>query len=53
MPDKSLELQVIVVGAGMAGLAAALALRHVGHKVTVLEQAPEFGEVCVTYSSST
>lgn len=46
MPNRSLELQVVVVGAGMAGLATAISLRKSGHKVTVLEQAPEFGEVC-------
>jgi salicylate hydroxylase len=47
MSNKPLELQVIVVGAGMAGLATAISLRKIGCKVTVLEQAPEFGEVRV------
>jgi len=36
---------VLVVGGGMAGLAGALAMRSNGAQVTLLEQAPEFGEV--------
>lgn len=39
------SLKIIVVGAGMAGLGTALALRKIGCQVIVLEQAPEFGEV--------
>jgi salicylate hydroxylase len=38
-------LQTVVVGAGIGGLAAALALARNGHSVTVLDQAPAFGEV--------
>jgi salicylate hydroxylase len=48
MAVRAEQLHVLVVGAGMAGLGAALAIRHAGHKVTVLEQAAEFGEVCIT-----
>jgi 3-hydroxybenzoate 6-monooxygenase len=39
------ELPVIVAGGGIGGLAAALALVRQGFTVTVLEQAPEIGEI--------
>ncbi|HEX6342050.1 FAD-dependent monooxygenase [Umezawaea sp.] len=35
----------VVVGGGLGGLTAAVALRSVGWEVVVLERAPEFGEV--------
>jgi 2-polyprenyl-6-methoxyphenol hydroxylase-like FAD-dependent oxidoreductase len=35
----------IVVGGGIGGLATALALRRIGWRATVLERAPELGEV--------
>jgi salicylate hydroxylase len=38
-------LPVIVAGGGIGGLAAALALVRQGFNVTVLEQAPEIGEI--------
>jgi salicylate hydroxylase len=38
-------LRVAIVGAGLGGLAAAIALRRSGQEVTVFEQAPEMGEV--------
>lgn len=38
-------LQVIVVGAGLGGLATSVALARRGHRVTVLEQAKELREV--------
>ncbi|KAE8382515.1 hypothetical protein BDV26DRAFT_253666 [Aspergillus bertholletiae] len=38
-------LDIIVVGAGLGGLATAVALRQVGHKVTVYEQSAELKEV--------
>ncbi|MFM7704952.1 MAG: FAD-dependent monooxygenase, partial [Rubrivivax sp.] len=39
------DLPVIVSGGGIGGLAAALALVRCGFQVTVLEQAPEIGEI--------
>lgn len=39
------EIKVIVIGAGIGGLAAACVLRAGGARVTVLEQAPEITEV--------
>ena len=38
-------LHVVVVGAGLGGLAAAIATRQAGHSVTICEQAAELGEV--------
>ena len=37
--------EVIVVGGGIGGLAAAYGVAKLGKSVTVIEQAPEFGEV--------
>jgi 2-polyprenyl-6-methoxyphenol hydroxylase-like FAD-dependent oxidoreductase len=39
------SLNIVIVGAGMGGLEAALALVHEGHRPLVLEAAPEFAEV--------
>lgn len=39
------DLTVLVIGAGMGGLTAALALQKMGFKVKVYEQAPALGEV--------
>jgi salicylate hydroxylase len=41
----SQSYEVTVVGGGLGGLTAALALRQKGLRVTVLEQAPQLGEV--------
>jgi cation diffusion facilitator CzcD-associated flavoprotein CzcO len=40
------SIKVVIVGAGMGGLGTALAVVNAGHKAIVLEQAPEFVEVC-------
>ncbi|MBU8868558.1 FAD-dependent monooxygenase [Paenarthrobacter sp. MMS21-TAE1-1] len=45
MSKTSSSTDVLVVGGGMAGLAGALALRENGADVTLVEMAPEFGEV--------
>ncbi|RFU32114.1 hypothetical protein B7463_g4229, partial [Scytalidium lignicola] len=39
------HLDVLIVGAGIGGLTAAIGLALDGHNVTILEQAAEFGEV--------
>ncbi|MER7394566.1 FAD-dependent monooxygenase [Streptomyces sp. NPDC000151] len=41
----SQSYQVTIVGGGLGGMTAALALRHQGLRVTVLEQAAQLGEV--------
>ncbi len=45
MSEHTTSTDVLVVGGGMAGLAGALALRENGANVTLVERAPEFGEV--------
>ena len=45
MSDPKPSTDVLVIGGGMAGLAGALALRANGAEVTLVERAPEFGEV--------
>ena len=45
MSTSAQSLPVIVAGGGIGGLAAALALVRQGFEVTVLEQAPEIGEI--------
>jgi len=45
MSNPTKDLPVLVAGGGIGGLAAALALVRQGFTVTVLEQAPEIGEI--------
>ncbi|MEJ8824482.1 FAD-dependent monooxygenase [Variovorax humicola] len=45
MSNEGQVKHVVVVGAGLGGLTAALALMRHGFEVTVLEQAPALGEV--------
>ena len=44
-PQAKLRLKTIIAGAGLGGLATAIALRRRGHSVTVFEKASELGEV--------
>lgn len=45
MPEQPIDVDVLVSGGGIAGLATALGLARGGRKAHVLERAPEFGEV--------
>ena len=44
-PASAVRLDILIIGAGLGGLATAIALALKGHKVTVLEQAAALGEV--------
>jgi 2-polyprenyl-6-methoxyphenol hydroxylase-like FAD-dependent oxidoreductase len=44
--------QVIIVGAGLGGLGAAIAILLAGHDVTVIESAAEIAEVSIRHITS-
>lgn len=41
-------VNVVIVGAGLGGLSAAIAIARSGHRVKVIEQAPKLGEVGIS-----
>ncbi|EJD02574.1 FAD/NAD-binding domain-containing protein [Fomitiporia mediterranea MF3/22] len=43
--NAPLTLDIIIIGCGLGGLAAAHALGQAGHRVTIVESAPAIGEV--------
>lgn len=45
MTSTAKPLDIVIAGAGLGGLAAAIALRRVGHAVTVLERSSSLGTV--------
>lgn len=44
--QANIKLEIVIVGAGLGGLATATALVRRGHKVRVFEQAEQLAEVC-------
>lgn len=53
MPSRTdSPLQVAIIGAGLGGLAAAVALRRQGHAVTVYERYDFAGEVGASLSAA-
>lgn len=45
MSGKRSSFRVLIIGAGLGGLGAAVCLAHKGHKVTVLEANAQLSEV--------
>lgn len=50
-PKPLLTLNILVVGAGLGGLAVGIALARKGHAVTIFEQASQMGEVRISWIS--
>ncbi|GAB7344844.1 hypothetical protein MBLNU457_3295t3 [Dothideomycetes sp. NU457] len=43
--SNNAKSHIAIIGAGLGGLAAAIGIARAGHQVTIVEQAPELGEV--------
>jgi 2-polyprenyl-6-methoxyphenol hydroxylase-like FAD-dependent oxidoreductase len=50
---ERLSATVLVIGAGLAGLATAISIQQAGHYVTILERMPEIREVSDNTQMST
>jgi hypothetical protein len=48
--QAKVRLRIVIVGAGLGGLATSIALARRGHSVVVLEQAQKLAEVCIVFS---
>jgi salicylate hydroxylase len=46
--STAFSVDVVIVGAGLGGLAAAIAIARAGHRVTIVERAPKLGEVSIS-----